>query len=266
MSRQLREALREVATGSPALSPPPSGLFDRARREQTRRRVTTVLATILAVATVAVSTGFFPAAPVVTASSIVLPRHFVGPPKWTADIRDAPVERAVLAFVKSIEPQKLVIIGPESVYRTYSVPAEGYSTWTPSFLLSPDGRSVLVARGQRTELLDLGTGRVTLLEIGAPLAWSRDGTHAVVVNEAASEFHVVQIPAGIVVWRIPMRPAEELVAAAFSPDLTRLAVQQGSTMSVYQRSGMLWSKEVGMTPALAGPLAWTPDGAAIALA
>lgn len=267
MSNELREALREVAAGSPVLSPPPAGLFDRARREQTRHRVTNALACAVAVMAVAFSTSFFPAAPLVPASSTAIPRYVVAPPKWTADIRDAPIERAVLAFVLSSRPKQLVIVGPESAYRTYAIAAEGYSRWTPPFLLSPDGRSMLIARGQATELLDLGTGRVTKLDIGAPLTWSPDGTQAIVADPAAGELRVVQIPGGAVVWRIPLQPDEKLVAAAFSPDLTKVVVQQGATMAVHQPTGgMLWRKEVGAMLFLPGPLAWKEDGTAIALA
>ncbi len=265
MSKELREALREVAASSPALAAPPSGLFDRARRDLARRRATTTLAIVLAVVAIGFSTSFFPTAPLVTASSTEIPRYFVQPPKWTADVRDAPIERAVLAFVLSSEPHKLILVGPDSAYRTYTVPAEGYSTWTPSFLLSPDGRSLLVARGQTTELLDLGTGRRSELAIGAPLAWSRDGTQAIVANAAAGELRVVRMPDGAQVWRIPLRPAEDRVAAAFSPDLTKVAVQQGAVLTVHQRTGVMWNKDVGAALYLAGPFAWTEEGTAVAI-
>ena len=193
---RLSEALRGVADGYPALSPPPQGLFDRARRAQARRRVAAGLATIFILAALGYTTWLLPPAPPIASGAANIPSYFIDPPKWTADIRAAPIERALMAFVMSSDPTKLVIVGPDSAYRTYRIQADGASAWTPSFLLAPDGRSLMVVRQKTTELLDLASGRVTAFDAGAPVAWSPDGSQAILVSFDDAQLRVVQTYVG----------------------------------------------------------------------
>jgi hypothetical protein len=263
---RLREALHGVADGYPPLSPPPAGMFDRARRAQARRRIMTGIAAVFILAALGYATWMLPPAPPVAAGPTNIPAYFIDPPKWTADVRAAPIERAVMAFVMSSEPGKLVIVGPDSAYRTYRIPVDGVSAWSPSFLLSPDGRSLLVVRQKTTEVLDLAAGRISTLDAGAPLAWSPDGSQAILASLEDRQLRVVRMPSGEVSWRIPLRQGETRFAAAFSPDGAQVAVQQGATLSVHRPVGELWSQTVGERLYLAGPLAWTDDGGRIALA
>ena len=262
---RLREALHSVADSYPALSPPPAGMFDRARRVQTRGRVVSGLAAVFVLAALGYATWLLPSATPVASGATNIPAYFIDPPKWTADVRAAPIERALMAFVMSSEPGKLVIVGPDSAYRTYRIPVDGVSAWTPSFLLAPDGRSLMVARQKTTELLDLASGRVSTLEAGAPVAWSTDGSQAILVSFDDGQLRVVRMPGGEVAWQIPLRREVTRVAAAFSPDGAQVAVQQGATLSVNRPAGELWSQLVGERLYLAGPLAWTEDGSRIAL-
>jgi hypothetical protein len=263
---RLGEALRGMADGYPALSPPPEGMFDRARRAQTRRRLATGFAVVFILAALGYTTWLLPPAAPVAAGAPNIPTYFIDPPKWTADVRAAPIERALMAFVMSSDHGKLVIVGPDSAYRTYRIPVAGASEWTPSFLLAPDGRSLMVVRQKTTELLDLASGRVSTLEAGAPVAWSPDGSQAILASFDDAQLRVVRMPSGEVVWRIPLRRDETRVAAAFSPDGAQVAVQQGATLSVQRPGGEKWSKSVVERLSLAGPLAWTEDGSRIALA
>ena len=108
-------------------STPPAGLFDRAYKARTRRRIATGFAAVFALVAFGYTSRLLPSAPTVPAGSTNVPAYVLDPPKWTADVRDAPIERAVLAFVMSREPEKLVIVGPDSVYRAYHIQAEGPS-------------------------------------------------------------------------------------------------------------------------------------------
>ncbi|GIH04523.1 hypothetical protein Rhe02_25900 [Rhizocola hellebori] len=263
---RLRDALRDVADSYPALRPPPPGMFDRARKARNRRRVAAGAAAVFALLAIGFTIRLLPPAPLVTAGSANVPSYFIEPPKWTADLRDAPIERATMAFVMESDLETLVIVGPDSAYRTYPIPARGPSPWTASFQLSPDGRSLLVAKKSTAELLDLASGRVRTLSAGVPLAWSRDGSQAIMASLDNGELRVVRMPSGQVAWRIPVQSSEPLVAAAFSPDGTQVAVQQGDTLSVRTPTGVLWSTTVGSRLYLAGPLCWTEDGSKIALA
>jgi hypothetical protein len=72
------------------------------------------------------------------------------------------------------------------------------------------------------------------------------------------------MPGGEVVRRVALPAGDEVVAAALSPDGAALTVQRGATVTVYDREGGTASFDAGVA-LLAGPAAWTPDGADLLL-
>src|SRR5207302_6385494 len=200
MSARLREALREVADAAPRIDVRP-GLFDRARRSRRRRRAVTTAAVLVVVVGIVLGLGTVPPAPRPDRSSGPvdggLPSLVVSPPRWTADVRSAPVGTGLVVYSGpesqeglSGDSYPLVVVGPGDQYRTYDRPEwTSASTWSPTFLLSPDGRYLLMAdipsgSTSYSRLLDLRTGAVGILTAGAPLAWSPDGRQAVLVSYA----------------------------------------------------------------------------------
>lgn len=212
-----------------------------------------------------------------------LPARLSETPSWTAPIGRAPLARA-LAVYSGPGPREeafgdrfpLVIIGPADRYRIYD-----RADWSGAWLLSPDGRYLLMGRWSsgldvRGWLLDVTTGRVRVLSAGAPLAWSPDGRWAALAtfdgdasstDPVAGEVRVVSVPDGRVAWRVPLAPrpmAAERLSAALSPGGSALAVQADTELSVHRRGGGTWRRVLG-TAQLAGPAAFTPDGARLAV-
>jgi hypothetical protein len=288
--------VREIAEAAPVIAVRP-GLFDRARRARRRRQAAGVTAAFIAAAVVTL--GVYagpppprPAQPSGPADGTALPSRVVAPPRGTADVRPAPVGEALVVFSGGEDSHQeglfsdsypLVIVGAEDRYRTYDRPEWTFaSSWSPTFLLSPDGRYLLMAdrssgSQSRSRILDLRTGKVRGLAEGAPLAWSPDGRQAILVSydgDATSmdpqgaEIRVVDIPTGQVAWRsaLPPRPrAGEALTAALSADGSALAVQHDAELTVYRRTGGGWKRGLD-TERLAGPAAWTPDGRHLAVA
>lgn len=264
----LRDLLEDVADANPV--PRPAGLYDRARRAQLRRRLLAGSAALVAI----VSLGLpllrppVPAQPAAPGALVRLPRHVQAAPAWTADVRRAPIDRAIVAFTQSTS-DTLTLVGPDDQYRTYV--AKLY------WLLSPDGRYLMNSDGSKTELLRLGDGSRRTLALGRPLAWSPDSTQAVFATFAgdpdatkavSTELAIVSMPEASVLWRATLPPTPRpgfALAAALAPDNSAVAVQLADQLSVYGSSGLRWKRQVATLQELAGPFAWCPSGTGITL-
>ncbi|MET7805964.1 hypothetical protein [Micromonospora chersina] len=219
-----------------------------------------------------------------------LPEQVREAPRWTADIRHAPLDRALavfdlstsdgtymaedkngeLKFVRSFTP--LTLVGPGNRYRIFD-PADSDEPWTGAVELSPDGRYLMTGHGQHTQLLDVTTGRTRLLPAGAPLAWSSDGRHAVLAHfdggEAAypvtGQLRVVDMPSGVVRWSVPLEPGPlpRTVDAVLSQDGSTIVVQRHGDLYAYQRDrGVIWERSTRVDE-LAGHAAWSPYGTSV---
>ncbi|HCT79944.1 MAG TPA: hypothetical protein DGT23_25930 [Micromonosporaceae bacterium] len=269
MSTEPGAALHDVADSYPQIPTPPPGLFERARRAQRRRRVAASLAVVALVAIgVSVRLNLPAYVPANNPGVARMPSHFVESPKWTASVTDAPIARALLAFVVAGQENQLTLVGPEDRYRTFALTGERASDWAPSFLLSPNGQYLMTPNRQQTELLNIASGRSRTLPHGAPLAWSPDGTQAVLVSFDGNGFpsiHVIDVANGNVLWRVALPLANRKLTAALSPNGESLAIQHSGDLSVYRREGKQWTKPVGAQLQLAGQLAWHPAGNVFAL-
>lgn len=222
-----------------------------------------------------------------------LPAKVVQAPRWTADIQDAPLARALVAFDLGTNDgwyavdedsgesvfhhafAPLTLVGPRDNYRTFD-PSESGGPWTGAVELSPDGRYLMTGHGQRTQLLDVTTGQTRMLAAGAPLAWSPDGRQAVLVHFDGDEnvtpvrgqIRVVEMPSGDIRWTIPLDPGPlpRTVAAVLSPDGLTMVVQRHGDLYAYQRDhGIIWNRSTHID-GLAGQVSWKPDGASVAVA
>ncbi|MGI5151033.1 hypothetical protein ACQEVC_32510 [Plantactinospora sp. CA-294935] len=191
---------------------------------------------------------------------------------------------------------KLAVVGRDGDYRMLL-----YAGWDTvaageNALLAPDGTRVAQSFLQGSgfdnvdglTIVDLTTGRST--QHGArhgtgccePLAWVPDGTSLLVAVSGLSE--VVDQRTGIIRQPerlalldlatdalLPLRdftPAQAIRTAsraAFAPDGQTMAVTEGSTVHLVDRSGRVrWSAELGDRTYLAGTGAFTSDGTRIA--
>jgi hypothetical protein len=266
--------LREIAEANPVPAPPP-GLYHRARRAHLRNRLLAGAAALVAAATLVLPLLLppAPAQPAAPGAVLRLPTHVQAPPEFTADVRDAPIDRALLAFTLSKEDgsagDRLTLVGAGDQYRTYPV--------KPLWLLSPNGRYLLNADGTRTELLRLGSGTRLTVAFGHPLAWSPDSTQAVFARfagdpegpaEVATEVLVVAMPARTVLWQATLPPSlrpAQFLSAAMAPDNSAVAVQLHDSLYLYDPRGRRWQRQIGGLQELPGQLAWHPAGNAIAL-
>ncbi|PWU58340.1 hypothetical protein DLE60_22260 [Micromonospora globispora] len=205
-----------------------------------------------------------------------IPAYVVEAPEWTADVRDAPLERALVAFdinTHDVTFGPLTLVGPHDSYRIFD-PSQSGGTWAGPVELSPDGRYLMTGHGQQTQLLDVTTGRTRMLRAGAPLAWSPDGRQAVLAHfdgdkdayPVSGQIRIVAIPSGEVLWSIPLEPGPlpRSVDAVLSPDGSTVLVQRHGDLYAYRRgSGVVWhrSKSIDSLP---GQLAWNPDGRSVA--
>jgi hypothetical protein len=274
---RLRTALRQSAEAAPTVEVPP-GLFLRARRRYRQRRALALLATVGIVALLVF--GVYPRvdrAPAQPAQPAPpgLPTRLVHAPGFTAPLRRAPLDRAVAVFAgpgsgESVlfgDSFPLTVVGPADQYRVYQRPEwTSPSSAVPTFLLSPDGRSLLMSHSPsdgssdpRTRVLDTRSGGTRELTGGAPLAWAPDGARAILVD--GSVFRVVEVGTGRVDESVTVTAARSpgRVSAALSPDGTRLAIQLDDSVQLYQDGALLWRTEVTASW-LAGAAAFTPAG------
>ncbi|WP_155368911.1 WD40 repeat domain-containing protein [Catellatospora vulcania] len=292
MTHALHDALHQVADSAPPLPVPP-GLFDRARRDRLRRRLAGLAAAVVAVGGIGL-TGQIAAPPPPAAFDDTtvdpLPAYLVHAPAWTADIRHAPMRRALVAFDGDVFDTDytvdedrgesvshpvgpLTLVGPDDAYRTYDLTQDD-EPWTGALMLSPDGRYVLTGHGEHSRLLDVTTGIARTLPTGLPLAFSPDSRQAVLVHfdnpwylyPVRGEIQVVDLGTGAVAWTAPLPdgPLPREVDAALSPDGSTLIVQRHGDLHTYRRDGGVgWSRSVDSGDGVAGQLAWTPDGRSV---
>ncbi len=280
----LRAALRQTAEAAPPVAVPP-GLFVRARRRHRRRQALALAATVAVVALLVF--GVYPwldRVPAQPAQSAApgMPTRLVHAPALTAQLRRAPLDRAVAVFAgpdsQESEPFgdsfPLTVVGPADGYRVYQRPELAVESPTgPAFLLSPDGRHLLMPHTPpdgssipSTLVLDMRTGGTWELAGGAPLAWSPDGTRAILAAPATDPsdgmvFRVVEFATRHVDQSVTVSGGvnPRRISAALAPDGSRLAVQVGDFIQLYQGSTPLWRIEVTGSW-LAGAAAFTPTG------
>jgi hypothetical protein len=260
----LPDLLHAVADAHPVPAPPP-GLYERAKRAHRRRQLVAGLAILIAVATIALPLVLppAPAQPAAPGTVLRMPTHVQAAPEWTADVTRAPIERALIAFTLSTSDDRLTLVGSDDQYRTYAV--------KPIWLLSPDGRALISSDGTQTEVLRLADGTRHTVAIGRPLAWSPDSTQAIFatgLDGKNAELLVVSMPTGAVLWRatLPPGPGAGLsLTAAMAPDNSAIAVQLREKLYLYRPGSRQWERPVQVLQEVAGQLAWTTDGTAIAL-
>jgi WD40-like Beta Propeller Repeat len=270
----LPDLLHEIAEANPVPAPAP-GLYRRARRAQLRRRLLTGATAVIAAVAFALPLTVppAPAQPAAPGAVVRLPTHVQAPPAYTADVRDAPIDRALLAFTLSKEDgtagEQLTIVAANDRYRTYPV--------KPLWLLSPDGRYLLSADGTRTEVLRLGDGTRRTVAFGHPLAWSPDGSRVVFARFAgdpqrtdpvATEVLVVAFPQDTVLWQATLPPTlrpAQFLSAAMAPDNSAVAVQLHDHLYLYTPGGLRWQRQIDGLQELPGQLAWHPAGRMFAL-
>ena len=263
MTTKFREAMIRVAEGSPALKVP-GDLFDRARKRR-RAQVAASLLLVLALLAGMGSLGWVvvDGPPRLGPAAVPKDRHVPGTmapaPKWVADIRDAPLNRAQYAYV---EPDSRGGDG-----RLIVVSGDRYRTADLGGTLSPDGRYLTYLERQSTKLLDVSTGEVAMVGEGEPMAWSRKGDSIVLRRllgtDERMEMRVVSVPSGAIIWSFEVVPPCIGHRVSLSPDTESVAIgcQQFGTYLYRREKGLVWH-----TPAreIAGPQAWAPDGRTIA--
>jgi hypothetical protein len=289
----LRDGLHALAEQAPR-TPVPSGLFDRARQRRRRRwAAATTAVVVLAVA------GFGVALPSQRGERFAdgpagIPKTLADPPAWTAEVADSPAGPASVVFRGPTVPDHAGTVAGATPTAVVGLTADTYRVAYPSqasLALSPDGRTLLLpylnpdtsdmrARDWRTDALDLVTGKTrTLATRAAPIGWSVDGRHALLVqpnrwdrpDAGAATVNdmtvtVVGWPSGKPDWSVHIgRPdaveGESTYPVALSPDGSMLAVSTSHELRVYQRDGTLrWTRPLSGLDVLAGPAAWRADG------
>lgn len=224
-----------------------------------------------------------------------LPRTVPGWSHLTADVAQAPVGRALVLHLQGAGvgfgdgPQAVLVGADGRSVRTLdeavrrNAPAAGGPA--PS-VLSPDGTTVAIgdlrvgAPRPDLALVDLATGEtrtVLVPDTGTavgfvPLAWSSDGTQLAQLLPVPAPDTTGSTVGRVVVVDVGTRlthevpGAEDAVAATFSRDGSRLAVQAADRLLLLDPltgEGSALAVPFGRT--LAGGQAWSPDGAFLAL-
>lgn len=263
MSAKLREAMIGVAAESPPVRVPP-GLFDRARRRRRAQVAGSALLVVVVLAGMAslgwvVVQGPPKPGPAAVQPDKHPPSTVARAPKWVADLRDAPLDRAQFAYV---EPDRQ---GEDA--RLIVVSGDRYRQAAPGGILSPDGRYLAYQDRQTTRLVDVSTGVSAMVADGEPMAWSRKGDFIVLRKslggEDQIEMSVVGVPSGVIAWSFEVVPPCIGHRVSLSPDNEAIAIGcQQFGIYLYRRArGLDWH-----TPGreIAGPQAWAPDGRTIA--
>jgi hypothetical protein len=223
-----------------------------------------------------------------------IPDRMAGYSHLTADVSSSPPGRGVALFqfglgVEFLDfPQAVVVGAGGDVYRRVDL-AEGRAgpetQGDPApMLLSPDGTRVAVGNHDADPpdlaILDLASGQVEEYPVPAghsvrPVAWAADGRRlAYVGNPEATNPHgggpltgdvgLLDLVSG---EATALDGATGVSTAAFAPDGREIAVQRaGGTLEVLPLdggAGRTLSPPSGFR--LAGPDAWSPDGALLAV-
>lgn len=223
-----------------------------------------------------------------------IPDRMAGYSHLTADVSSSPPGRGVVLFqfgfgVEFLDFPQAVVVGADGdVYRRVDLAedrAGPESQGDPApMLLSPDGTRVAVgdhdAARPDIAILELASGRVEAHPVPAgrsvlPVAWSPDGRRlAYLGNAEATNPHAGTGPLAGDVGLLDLTSGEttalsgatDVWTAAFAPDGQELAVQRaGGALEVLSLDGGAGRT---LTPRpgfhLAGPGAWSPDGALLA--
>lgn len=286
MTTRLTQALLDAAEQAPPV-PPADELWRRGRRRRRRRRTAAALACLFLVAALAWSPPLRPGIALEPgeAGPAVLPATVAEPHLWQRTVdgdANGPVKLAFTTGHSLNLESALVLIGHDDSYRLdYLSPGEEAGN------LSPDGRWLL---GQN--LRDLVTGDTRDLDRPltgiVPAVWAPDSRTAVGVimpdgggtsygpdgeplDGPDDEIVLVDVASGSV-RTIATVPEANRWHAAFSPDGRRLAIHapgvgRDSALTVMDVQAASTLRTVTLTESqrLAGPAAWTPDGAQILL-
>ena len=225
-------------------------------------------------------------------SAVSLPDRIASYSHVTADVSEQPAGRAIALYqhgfgVEFLDfPQAVVLAADADAYRRLDVAearagAETQGDPAP-MLLSPDGTSVAVGDHDTADpdlvVVDLATGDVVRHPLPAarsirPVAWSTDGGRlAYLADSSPTNPHIGHPLAGDLVVldlttdETTTMPGSGAVAAAFSPDGRRLAVERTSPPGVEVvdlATGR--ARSVFRGGSLPGPAAWSPDGRLLAI-
>ena len=187
-------------------------------------------------------------------------------------------------------PQAVVLGAGGDLYRRVDAAedrAGAASQGDPApMLLSPDGTKVAVGDHDTQEpdvvVVDLITGETTThpLPTGRsvlPVAWTRDGTRLahVLSPEPTNPYSGERITGEVGVLDLAddttdVLPDDDVIAVAFSPDGTELALDRAGSYLAERRTLSVvdlasgGSRDLEVDGVLAGPAAWSPDGRLIA--
>lgn len=274
--RKLAEAMRGIADAAvvPSL---PDNLWQRGQRRHRRR----VAAAAVAVGVVAVLVALplarhrsvaEPVAPADVPSPV--PSIVYAPLPWQRTVQQAPVGPAALivtgygAFRGSDtfggNEGRTVVVVRDGRYRLVNGPGEVEAGWDVH--LSPDGRFLAVggpveggtdASFDSASIVDLTTGRVRVFAGGSPVGWAPDGRHLLLYDNP--RLVLLDVESGESRHMLGYASAPRI---AFSADGARLAVQDGSLLSIVDTGSGRRGVPITLEPRryLAGPGAWTPDG------
>jgi hypothetical protein len=223
-----------------------------------------------------------------------LPSELAGYSHLTGTVSDSPPGPAAALYqhgfgVEFLDfPQAVVLGASGDTYRRVDA-AEGRAgpetQGDPApMLLSPDGTKVAVGDHDTNEpdvvVVDLGTGDTVTHRLPqgrsvVPVAWSRDGRQLAHLLSSAptnpyrgepivGDVGVLDLQAGETTM---LRQARDVRTAAFSPDGSRLAVQQDVATGEHVAVVDIASDTKRVLRAdgeLAGPASWSPDGRLLA--
>lgn len=224
-----------------------------------------------------------------------VPDRMAGYSHLTADVSSSPPGRGVALFqfgfgVEFLDFPQAVVIGADGdVYRRVDLAedrAGRHDQGDPApMLLSPDGTRVAVgdhdAERPDVAILDLASGRVETHPVPAgrsvrPVAWSPDGRRlAYLVDAEVTNPHAGTGPLAGDVGVLDLATGEaaaldgatDVWTAAFAPDGQEVAVQQSDggldVVALDGGAGRALAPRPGFS--LAGPGAWSPDGALLAV-
>jgi hypothetical protein len=213
----------------------------------------------------------------------------------TGNVSSSPPGRGIALFqfgfgVEFLDfPQAVVVSADGDVYRRVDVAEDAagrQSQGDPGpMLLSPDGIRVAVGNYDTDRpavaVVDLASGRVDRHAVPAgravlPVAWSPDGRRVTYLGTPepwnphlgapiAGDVGVLEPETG----RATALPGgSEVLTVAFGPDGTELAVQHADgRLEVLPLDGEGGGRDLHVSPGhrLAGPAAWSPDGALLAI-
>jgi dipeptidyl aminopeptidase/acylaminoacyl peptidase len=239
------------------------------------------------------------ALPAADAARAVLPTTFADHSYLTAHVADSPAGPAVAVYEYGVgdslwqTPQVIAIGRDGRSYRELDAAADRGGDYGQQWrqpaptLLAPDGSKVAVEKGRGPAddiaVVDLTTGKsrrypVTAGSAVQALAWSPDAAQLVftiapyrpdaygdprLALTLDGELALLDLASGRIT---PITGQRGTLDAAFAPDGRRLAVQTASELRIIGLDGVV--QRVVPVPTghrLAGPAAWSPDGAKIAV-